>query len=254
MTRASALTAIANTAIAVALDHLLKEIERDPAVEAYAWSAQPGHYLAADQIENAMAAMHRLSTRTRPLASRDLWLRHLPQIRERLDIHHPFVSEARRNVAIWRSHAGEAATAVSEFSDLIAEITPLLGPDHAYLLPIRAAQAGARISTGDYLGAIEEYETVIPLMVRALGPESRDVFAARSGLAAARGEAGLAHGLVLTLDGGGWGCRWGGRCLRRTPTRAKAIARSGAPRHPHYMGQCRHVEVPRRPGRAAGRR
>lgn len=99
---------------------------------------------------------------------------------------------SRQKLAHWRGRAGDAAAAVAELTELLADLLQILDPDHQETLTARCTLAYWRCETGDINGAITETEALLDDVMRLFGPDNRLALTARRNLARLRAEGGNA--------------------------------------------------------------
>jgi hypothetical protein len=119
---------------------------------------------------------------------------------DRLDVDHSDTFRTRNNLARWRGQGGDAAGAVREYEQLLADLDRVLKPGDPRAFTVRGNLAAMRGEGGDVAGAVSEYEQLLADRLRILGPDDPDTLITRNNLAAMRGEGGDVAGAISEIE------------------------------------------------------
>ncbi|MEU4835243.1 tetratricopeptide repeat protein [Streptosporangium sp. NPDC023615] len=112
------------------------------------------------------------------------------------DMAHPILLRAATSLG----DSGQVHAAVTEYTQLHATMTRLLGPDHLATLITRNNLATWRGLAGDAAGAAAALDDLLTDRLRVLGPDHPDTLMTRNNLAHWRGAAGDAAGAAAAFE------------------------------------------------------
>jgi tetratricopeptide (TPR) repeat protein len=171
------------------------EVTTDPAAQTYRRTRAAEHLWALERYDQALEAVtsglgHRANDNRIILES---WEKRsaavLPPTSERR-------LSLRSDLAYWSVEAGDVASAVTQFRELLNVRVRVLGPDHPDTLRTRSNLASSTGEAGDVAGAIAEFRDLLDVRVRVLGPDHPDTLRTRSNLAYWTGKAGDVAGAI----------------------------------------------------------
>jgi hypothetical protein len=200
------LASAARTA-AEALIQIWPEIDRDPALTQMLYAnATALTDIAGDALltPGAHRLLHRaarsLGMFGEPRIASAAFERLLTRCLRVLGPDHPDTLVTRRDLAVWRGAADDAAGAAEALARLIPDFLRILGPDHPDTLRAREDLAGWRGEAGDPAGAAEALQELLSDLVRVLGPDRLETLRGRNDLAHFTGKAGNPAGAAAAFQ------------------------------------------------------
>ena len=98
-------------------------------------------------------------------------------------VDHPDTLTTRARIATWTGHAGDPASALRLFTELLPDVERVLGPRHPETLATRSNIAVWTGQCGDAAGALRLFTELLPDVERVFGPRDSNTLLTRGNLA-----------------------------------------------------------------------
>ncbi|MGW0516770.1 caspase family protein [Crossiella sp. NPDC003009] len=148
----------------------------------YAAAAEARHRWRAGRFAAALDSLDEREAQI-PVEQRERWIALARLTDEQFGADHPLTLRAQARTGTWTAKAGDPATALDTFAQLLDQASPLLGEDHPEVLNLRENQAFWLGETGNWPLARDLFDALVADCARLLGPEHPQTLMARQHVA-----------------------------------------------------------------------
>ncbi|WP_244162463.1 FHA domain-containing protein [Amycolatopsis regifaucium] len=162
----------------------------EPTLEqSYAGANEAEYFWLADLHEDALRALERRASPI-PVENRERWAAWTNRAARQLGETDRITLRCKARHATWTGKAGDAATALARFEELLPIVTAALGEGDEDVLSVRNNIGHLLAESGRLEQSRAAFEALVSDATRSLGPDHRETLHARHFLAVATGKTG----------------------------------------------------------------